>query len=224
MRKSQLAPSTALQTTQAAALPFDSQILAGQLAPSSMAMYQRDFQAYLRFAGSADAALDAATLARWRAHLAQEPVGGRPQWSVLKFAALYHDVGKPATRSVDAQGVVHFYGHEVVGAAMVERAARDLRLGVREIVYLKQVVRYHLRPLFLATQKAVSARSEYRYFRDTGDAAADILLLSLADNRGKTDDADSPASADTVLITVVRLLDLLYAEEPPPVVAPPRKY
>lgn len=156
-----------------------------------------------------------------RAHLVQEPVGGRPQWSVLKFAALYHDVAKPATRSVDAQGVVHFYGHEVVGAEMVERAARDLRLGVREIAYLKQVVRYHLRPLFLATQKAVSARSEYRYFRDTGDTAADILLLSLADNRGKTDDADSPASADTVLITVVRLLDLLYAEEPPPVVAPP---
>ena len=37
-----------------------------------MAMYQRDFQAYLRFAESAEAAIDAATLARWRAHLAQE--------------------------------------------------------------------------------------------------------------------------------------------------------
>lgn len=51
---------------------FDSQILAGQLAPSSLAMYQRDFQSYLRFAGSPHAAVDAATLARWRAHLAQE--------------------------------------------------------------------------------------------------------------------------------------------------------
>jgi integrase/recombinase XerD len=51
---------------------FDSQILAGQLAPSSLAMYQRDFHAYLRFAASPAAAIDAATLARWRAHLAQE--------------------------------------------------------------------------------------------------------------------------------------------------------
>lgn len=179
----------------------------------------------LSLGGATPAAEAAAALAphreALRAHLTQEPVGRRPQWSVLKFAAVYHDVGKPATRSVDAQGIVHFYGHEVVGAEMVERAGRDLRLGAREIAYLGRVVRYHLRPLFLATQKAVSARSEYRYFRDSGDAAADILLLSMADNRGKTDDADDLSSADAVLATAVRMLDLLYAEEPPPVVTPP---
>jgi site-specific recombinase XerD len=53
-------------------LAFDAEILAGQLAASSMAMYRRDFRAYLAFAGSGEAAVDAATLARWRAHLAQE--------------------------------------------------------------------------------------------------------------------------------------------------------
>ncbi len=52
--------------------PFDATLLAGQLAPSSIAMYQRDFAAYAAFAGSATALLDAATLARWRTHLAQE--------------------------------------------------------------------------------------------------------------------------------------------------------
>lgn len=45
-------------------------LLAGQLAPKSIAIYARDVRAYLRFAGSPPAALDAATLARWRAHLA----------------------------------------------------------------------------------------------------------------------------------------------------------
>lgn len=52
-------------------LPFDSSILAGQLASSSIAMYTRDFAAYLAFAGSAAAALDATTFARWRTWLAQ---------------------------------------------------------------------------------------------------------------------------------------------------------
>ncbi len=52
--------------------PFDAMLLAGQLAPSSIAMYQRDFIAYAKFAGSLDALLNAATLARWRTHLAQE--------------------------------------------------------------------------------------------------------------------------------------------------------
>ncbi len=61
------------RTESGAQLPaFDAAILAGQLAPSSLAMYARDFRAYLDFAGGLEAALNAATLARWRAHLAQE--------------------------------------------------------------------------------------------------------------------------------------------------------
>lgn len=51
--------------------PFDASILAGQLAPSSIAMYTRDFAAYITFAGERNAVLDPTTLARWRAHLAQ---------------------------------------------------------------------------------------------------------------------------------------------------------
>lgn len=51
---------------------FDAEILAGQLAPSSITMYKRDFAAYLDFAGSFPQAIDATTLARWRTHLAQE--------------------------------------------------------------------------------------------------------------------------------------------------------
>lgn len=56
----------------ASAQPFDASLLAGQLAPSSIAMYQRDFAAYAVFAGSTTALLNSATLARWRTHLAQE--------------------------------------------------------------------------------------------------------------------------------------------------------
>lgn len=61
-------------TTQAPpSLPhaFDASILAGQLAPSSIAMYTRDFAAYLDFADPPASALDPTTLARWRAYLAQ---------------------------------------------------------------------------------------------------------------------------------------------------------
>ncbi len=50
----------------------DAAILAGQVAPSSVRMYRRDFAAYATFAGSAELAKDPITLARWRAHLAGE--------------------------------------------------------------------------------------------------------------------------------------------------------
>jgi integrase/recombinase XerD len=59
-------------SSHAPALPFRVDMLAGQLAPSSIAMYERDMRAYLAFAGSAEAAVTASTLARWRTHLAQE--------------------------------------------------------------------------------------------------------------------------------------------------------
>jgi integrase/recombinase XerD len=51
-------------------LHFDTAILAGNIAPSSLAMYQRDFLAYLEYAGTPELALDPATFARWRTHLA----------------------------------------------------------------------------------------------------------------------------------------------------------
>jgi integrase/recombinase XerD len=68
--------STALAVTvpsspAAALMGFDTSMLAGQVAPSSMRMYAQDFAAYLRFAGySAELALQPATFARWRAELA----------------------------------------------------------------------------------------------------------------------------------------------------------
>jgi site-specific recombinase XerD len=54
------------------ALPFKADMLAGQLAPSSIRMYERDMRAYLAYAGTAEAALRAETLARFRTFCAQE--------------------------------------------------------------------------------------------------------------------------------------------------------
>src|SRR5262245_32064789 len=50
----------------------DAAILAGQVAPSSVRMYRRDFAAYATYAGDPETAKDPITLARWRAHLAGE--------------------------------------------------------------------------------------------------------------------------------------------------------
>ncbi len=53
-------------------LSFNSSILAGRLAPSSIAMYERDFKAYLAFAMTPELALEPSTLARWITHLAAD--------------------------------------------------------------------------------------------------------------------------------------------------------
>lgn len=72
LRPTQSIALPAVEERQQITTPFDSALLAGQLAPSSIAMYERDFRAYLAYAGTFDKAMLPATLARWRAHLAQE--------------------------------------------------------------------------------------------------------------------------------------------------------
>ena len=167
---------------------------------------------------------DTAALAPYRevlrAHLLDEPVRGRPRWSLLKFAALLHDMGKPATRTVK-RGIAHFYGHEGVGADMVPAIGERLKLSTRESAWLKLVIRHHLRPLQLSQLDTPSARTQYRFFRDLGDATTDVLLLSIADNRAKGDPDDEAAAPDTILRLAVEMLELYYQPKAPTVVAPP---
>jgi len=115
-------------------------------------------------------------------HLLQPISGDHLRLTVLKLAALLHDLGKPATKSVDDEGGIHFYGHEREGAEAVGAILRRLRFGGKEVSLAKTIVANHMRPCLLASEKVVTRRAVYRFFRDTGDAGVDILLLCLADH------------------------------------------
>lgn len=117
-----------------------------------------------------------------RAQLGSGTAEDRSYGALLKFAALLHDVAKPQTRSVDADGRVRFLGHADAGAATAATVARRYRLSSRETHWLATLVREHLRPVQLAAIGAVpTRRALYRFHRDLGDAAIAVLLLSLAD-------------------------------------------
>ncbi|MGD9622102.1 MAG: CCA tRNA nucleotidyltransferase [Mycolicibacterium sp.] len=70
--------------------------------------------------------------------------GGRPDL-VLRWAALLHDIGKPATRKHEPGGGVSFHHHEVVGAKMVRKRMRALRYSKQMIDDVSQLVYLHLR-------------------------------------------------------------------------------
>jgi tRNA nucleotidyltransferase/poly(A) polymerase len=128
-----------------------------------------------------------------REHLAVEFCNGRDRALLLKLAALLHDVGKPETWSEGADGRIHFYGHEPAGARIAAARLQKLRFSRDEARRMHVIVEGHLRPLHLARAKKVtrsgrkekrsgSRRAVYRYFRATGDAGVEIVLLSLADH------------------------------------------
>ncbi|MFH1073850.1 MAG: HD domain-containing protein [Candidatus Firestonebacteria bacterium] len=98
----------------------------------------------------------------------------------IKFIAVLHDSGKPKTKSKDKKGT-HFYTHELVGAENFKKTGRQLKLSNEEINTGVTVIKCHLRTGYLAGLKKISKRAVYKFFRDTGASAIEVLLLSWAD-------------------------------------------
>jgi poly(A) polymerase len=84
----------------------------------------------------------------------------------LRIAALFHDVGKPATREFGAQGV-SFHHHEVVGAKMARERMRNLRYPKDAVKEVSQLVFLHMRPHTFKMGWTDSAVR--RYVRDAGE-------------------------------------------------------
>jgi len=85
---------------------------------------------------------------------------------VLRLAALFHDIGKPATREIGPGGV-SFHHHEVVGTRMTRKRLRELKYPKSIVDDVSQLVYLHLRPHTLEMGWTDSAIR--RYVRDAGD-------------------------------------------------------
>lgn len=117
-----------------------------------------------------------------RAYFAEQMSEGRTRASMLKLAALLHDVAKPQTRTLEADGRARFLGHADVGADIAARVMRRYRFSTKEVRFVSVLVAEHLRPVQLAQVGEVpTRRALYRFHRDLGDAAVAVLFLALAD-------------------------------------------
>ena len=139
---------------------------------------------------------------------------------LLYLAALYHDAGKPSTREMEPSGRIRFFEHEQASAEIVHRRAQALILSNPEVDYVTNIVRYHMRPLWMAQSKELpSRRAIYRFFRDTGPAGVDIALLSLADTLA-TYGPSLPQELWVHQLEVIRVLFQAWWEHPQESVSP----
>jgi poly(A) polymerase len=99
----------------------------------------------------------------------------------LRLGALLHDVGKPATRSIRADGRVTFIGHDRVGESMIHALCRRLRTSERLARFLGAVTRHHLVLGFLVHERPLDRRQVYRYLMRTSPVEVEVTLLSCAD-------------------------------------------
>ncbi len=98
---------------------------------------------------------------------------------VLRLAALFHDVGKPKTRSFGPGGTVSFHHHEVVGARMTRDRMRELRYPLDDVERVSRLVELHLR--FHTYAMGWSDSAVRRYARDAGPLLELLNELTRAD-------------------------------------------
>lgn len=115
-------------------------------------------------------------------HFATVRRDGHNRKTLIKLVGLLHDIAKPETKTLEDNGRIRFLGHAEKGSEMVTKIMNRLRFSSRDNDLVGLMVKHHLRPGQLTQKGAMpTGRAVYRYFRDLGDAAIDVLYLHLAD-------------------------------------------
>ena len=139
------------------------------------------------------------------------------RWKALRFGALLHDIAKPQTRGVTAEGRVTFMGHDAAGSQTARQVLRRLRASDRLVEHVASLTRHHLRLGFLVHDMPLSRRAIYRYLRDCDPVQVDVTVLSVADRL-----ATRGTRSDEAIEKHLKLADQLLGEALAWASAPPR--
>jgi poly(A) polymerase len=139
----------------------------------------------------------------------------------LRFAALTHDIAKPATRQVQPGGRVTFIGHDAAGEEVIRKICERFRTSLRLAQFLGAIARHHLVLGFLVHERPLDKAAIYRYLRRCEPVEVEVTILSCADRlatRGKNADRAIELHLDLARELMAAALDWRSAGPPKPAV------
>ena len=102
--------------------------------------------------------------------------------SLMKLAALLHDVGKHDTWTIEESGRHRFINHDFVGAELLKTDLKEMKFSKAQIKYITTLVRNHIYPSQLARENENAGdKAVFRMFRKLEECTGDVILLAMAD-------------------------------------------
>jgi len=107
---------------------------------------------------------------------------GQTRLTLLKLSSILHDVGKPETKTIEADGKVRFLTHEKLGAEITHSVLKRLKFSNLGVELIKNQVENHLRPSQISSSgEKPTLKANRKFYKDTKDASLDVLYLNMAD-------------------------------------------
>ncbi len=135
---------------------------------------------------------------------------------LLKWAALFHDIGKPDCFEI-REGRVTFYGHDKRGREIFRDITGRLRWGKEVENFVGKLIEAHLRPFFLRESMKkgeLTHRGMAKFWREWGDIAPHLFLLSVADAFASGDEEEEIKALLETIRTLERFKEEVYDKKP----------